>query len=101
MQTHLSAPDRTSSLLAVALLLAAQDGWRDLTRDALARTAGVSPALVSERLGTMDALRRSLMRAAVKQRVVSIVAEGLLARHPQALKADAALRAECAAWMVR
>ena len=100
-QTHLSAPDRTAALLAAALTLSARTGWRALTRDAVAGAAGVSPALISARLGTMDALRRSVMRAAVRARVVSVVSEGLLARHPAALRADAALRAECAQWMVR
>ena len=100
-QHHLPAPDRTAALLATALTLAARTGWRALTRDALASAAGVSPALISARLGTMDTLRRSVMRAAVRARVVSVVAEGLLARHPAALRADAALRAECAQWMAR
>ena len=100
-QTHLPAPDRTAALLAVAHALAARDGWRELTRDGVASAAAVSPALISARLGTMDALRRSVMRAAVRGRVVPVVVEGLVARHPQALKADAALRAECAQWMVR
>lgn len=94
---RLSAAARTADLLAVALRLADADGWRTLTRDAIAGAAGVSPALVSARLGTVDAMRRSVMRAAVRQRVARVVAEGLVARHPAALRADDELRALAAA----
>lgn len=91
--------DRTRELLAVALRLAAADGWRSLTRESIALAAGVSPGLVSARLGTMEQLRRSVMRAAVTQRCVAVVAQGLAMRDKQALKADAELRALAAAWV--
>lgn len=100
MTTHISPDLRTAALLDIALGLAAADGWRALTRDAIARAAGVSTGLVSARLGTMDSLRRSVMRLAVQRRVVSVVAEGLVSRHPAALKADAGLRELAVAWVV-
>ena len=56
---------------------------------------------MSARLGTMEALRRSVMRAAVRQRVVRIVAEGLVAGDKHAAKADPELKALAAAWVVR
>jgi AcrR family transcriptional regulator len=83
---------RTAELLSVALEVASARGWRQMTRDCIAVAAGVSPALVSARLGTMDALRRSVMRAAVKQRVVSVVAEGLAVGDAQARKASDELK---------
>ncbi len=92
---------RTAELLTVALRLAAADGWRLMTRDGIARAAGVSYALVTHRLGTMDAVRRSVMRLAVKERCVPVVAEGLVAGDRQARKADAELRAAAQAWVVR
>lgn len=92
---------RTAELLKVALNLAAAEGWRTLTRDRIAVVAGVSPGLVSARLGTMDALKRSVMRAAVRDRVVAVVAEGLLVGDKHARKADSALRELCKAWMDR
>lgn len=93
------ANTRTAELLAVALRLAAADGFRTLTRDAIALAAGVSPGLVSARLGTMDQMRRSVMRQAVTQRCVPVVAQGLAVRDRQALKADEQLRAAAAAWV--
>ena len=92
---------RTVELIDVALRLAAADGWRALTRERIAVAAGVSPALVSARLGTMDQMRRSVMRAAVKQRVVAVVAEGLALRDKHAMAADESLRALAAEWVRR
>jgi AcrR family transcriptional regulator len=98
--TQRSAPaDRTRELLAVALELAATRGWRSITRDDIAVAAGVSPALVSARLGTMDALRRSVMRHAVVQRCVPVVAQGLAVKDRQAMRADETLRAAAAQWV--
>lgn len=91
--------ERTTSLLTTALAVASRTGWRTLTRESIAAAAGVSPALVSARLGTADAIRRSVMRAAVRQRCVPVVAEGLAARHPAALRADAELRAAAGEWV--
>ena len=96
MTERLSPKHRTSELLDAALALAGRTGWRGLTRDAIAAAAGVSPGLVSARLGTMDALRRSVMRAAVKRRVARVVAEGLMAGDRYAQQADDALRTEAA-----
>lgn len=97
--TRSDPADRTRELLGVALHLAAAHGWRSLTRESIALAAGVSPGLVSARLGTMEALRRSVMRAAVRERVVAVVAEGLCARDRQAMRADETLRALAAAWV--
>lgn len=91
---------RTEQLLDVALTLAATHGWRGLTHDLIAQAAGVSRGLVVARLGTMEQVRRSVMRAAVARRSVRVVAEGLAAGDRHACKADAALR-QAAAELVR
>jgi AcrR family transcriptional regulator len=96
---HRTPELRTAQLIDVALALAATDGLRQLTRERIAQTAGVSPALVSARLGTMEQLRRSVMRAAVRQRVVPVVAEGLAVRDKHAQAADEELRALAAEWV--
>jgi len=99
MAERLDPKDRTRQLLDAALALAARDGWANLTRDGIAVAAGVSFALVTQRLGTMDQIRRSVMRLAVQRRVVAVVAEGLARKDKHAARADEALRAECAAWV--
>lgn len=82
----------TVALLSAALKLAATKGYNRITRDEIAQAAGVSPALVSARLGTMDAMRRSVMRAAIRERVLPVVAQGIVARDKHALAADVELR---------
>lgn len=72
-----------------------------MTRECIAIAAGVSPALVSLRLGTMEALRRSVMRAAVKREVVPVVAEGLAAGDAQAKKASDELKKRAADHLCR
>lgn len=79
-------------ILEAALKLARQDGYRDVTRERIATAAGVSPALVSVRLGTMIQLRRRLMRYAIKRACLPVIAQGLAARDGQALKAPAELK---------
>lgn len=91
--------DRTDALLTTALHLAARHGYHTLTREQIALAASVSPALVSARLGTMDAMRRSVMRAAVARGVVAVVAQGLAVRDKYAGKADKELRAAAAAYV--
>lgn len=90
---------RTEELLTVALRLASADGMAAVTHDAVASAAGVSRALVICRLGTMTDVRRSVMRAAVRERCVPVVAEGLARKDKHALKADAELRELAAAWV--
>lgn len=90
---------RTKELLRVALRLAAAKGMDCLTHDAVAQAAGVSRPLVIARLGTMTELRRSVMRAAVEERCVPVVAEGLARKDKHAQKADGALRDLAAAWV--
>lgn len=100
MTNRLDPNERADMLLQTALELAARNGWRTLTHAAVAQAAGVSPGLVVARLGTKPQMLRDVMRAAVRQRVARVVAEGLALRDRQALKADAALR-QLAADVVR
>lgn len=86
-------------LLDVALREAKKHGWANLTREQIATAASVSPALVSARLGTMVNLRRDVMRQAVKLGELRVLAEGLAARDPIAMKAPAEMRQRAAAAM--
>lgn len=97
MTNHLDPKERTEHLIRVALDVARRDGWRSLTHASVASAAMVSPALVVARLGTKPAMLRTVMRAAVRQRVAAVVAQGLAVGDKHACSADAALREECAA----
>lgn len=89
---RLAPKDRTEQLLDVALRLAARHGLATVTRNQIAEDANVSPALVSARLGTMDDMRRSVMRRAVKTETLPVIAAGLLAKDKYALRASEELR---------
>lgn len=101
MTKRLKPADRKAAILHAALDLAATQGYRRMTREAVATAASVSPALVSLYLGTMPQLQRAVMRAAVRQGVAAVVAQGLAERDPQALKAPDALKREAAALLTR
>jgi AcrR family transcriptional regulator len=90
---------RAAALLQAALHAANTHGWHTLTHESIAAQAEVSPSLVKVRLGTIVEVRRAVMRAAVKQRVLRVVAEGLIDGDRAARRADAALRAECGEWV--
>ena len=83
---------RKEQLLRVALNVARDKGCHKMTRDHIAEAAGVSVGLVSKYFGTMTKLKRAIMRAAVKQEVLEIVAEGLATGDPHARKASQELK---------
>lgn len=93
---RLKPEERKELLLDVAIKLAGKLGLSNVTREQIAETAQVSPALVSARLGTMTVMRRTVMRQACKRgdtaECLSIVAQGLAARDSHALKASADLQ---------
>lgn len=90
---------RAADLLAAALAHAAVAGWHSLTHDSVAAAAGVSPSLVKVRLGAADAMRRAVMREAVKRRDAAIVAQGLAVRDRTARRADEMLRIAASEWV--
>lgn len=92
---------RKAALLKVSLDLAAKHGIHHITRDMIAQAGDVSAGLVSQYLGTMDALRKLVMREAVKQRVVSVVAQGIADRDKVALKAPDDLKQQAIAYLAR
>ncbi len=84
--------ERHDAILQAGLTLAERDGWGTLTRDAVARQAGVADGSVNHAFGTIDGLRSAVMAEAVARRIVSIVAAGLVAGHPAARDAPADLK---------
>lgn len=83
---------RKDHILSVAIDIARKIGCDKITREEVAERAGVSVALVSRYFGTMVKLRRSVMRAAIKQEIPEIVARGLAIGDPHAKKAPETLK---------
>ena len=84
--------NREEEILKVALGLAKKHGYTKITRGDIALSAKVSPGLVSKYLGTMTALRRTIMRQAVARRIPEIVAQGLADKNRYAIKAPDELK---------
>lgn len=91
-RTRLKPEDRKAAILEAAIAEAQEVGYMAFTRDGVRLRAGVSAGLLNARHGTMAQLRRAVMRAAVERRLVDLVAQGIGARDPQALKAPEDLR---------
>jgi len=93
---RLTPEDRSSSILAAAVKLALRSGYQSLTRDNVADAAGTSVGLIYKYFAGMDALRDAVMAEAVANRHVSIIAQGLAAGNPIAVRAPGELRREAA-----
>jgi AcrR family transcriptional regulator len=89
---RLPPEERRENILAAALDLSRRHGYTTVTREGIAEAAGCAPGLVSRYFGTMQQLRRAVMRAAVHQEVLEIVGQGLTGNDPHALKASEELK---------
>jgi AcrR family transcriptional regulator len=102
-RTRLDPKERKAQILAAALKLAQAEkfAYRTLTKDQIGKEAGCSAGLVHARLGDMAKLPNLLMRLAVKQRLIPIVAGGLLDENRIALKAPDDLKNEAKRWLLK
>lgn len=98
---RLPKAERRAELLDAALHIAERIGADKVTHDHVAQHAEVTRTLVIHYFGTAPQLRRDIMRAAVKRRIVPIVARGIALRDAHALKADDALRGLALAHLAR
>ena len=96
-KAKLARNERRSQILAASLILSASKGYTKVTREEIAEKADVAPSLVSDHFGTMAEFRRCIMRHAVEQGNVAVIAQGLAARDPHARKASDALKKQAAA----
>lgn len=92
---------RKDAILRAAIEEAKEQGYQWITRDAVARRAGVGAGSVNVAFGTMRELKRSVLRSAVAGRIVEIVAQGLADAHPIAKDAPSDLKQEAARLLVQ
>lgn len=92
-RTRMAPDDRKHEILTAAIKVAGQPGgWSKLTRDAVAKEACCAQGLPSKYFGTMVNFRRAIMRAAIKDRNLSIIAQGLATGDKCAQKAPPSLK---------
>jgi AcrR family transcriptional regulator len=94
--SKLEARERAAQILAAAVEAARDHGYTRLTREQVAARIGVAPSLIPHYMGTMSALRREIMREAVRVECLAVVAQGLAVRDPHAMAAPAELRQRAA-----
>ena len=100
-EKRLAPTDRRKQILDRATDMAAETGFFSLTKEAVARSLGVSPALINQYYGTVTGLRYHVMANAVATGRLPIIAEGLVNRDPQALCAPMELKEKALAAVTR
>lgn len=83
---------RKDEILAVAVQRAKALGINGLRRDDIAEHAGVANGLVTRYFNTMTQLKRAVIRFAVHNEILPLIAQGLATRDPEALKAPEELK---------
>lgn len=91
---RLAPDDRRDELLKVAVDMAIVVGINQLRRDTIAEKAGVANGLVTRYFNTMTQLKRAVMRYAVHNEVLPVIAQGLAMRDSEAMKASDELKAK-------
>jgi len=79
-------------LMQHCLAVAADVGYNRMTRSQIANHAGCSDAKISQMFGTMPNLRRDVVRAAIAQGRLRVIAQALVARDPHVRKASDVLK---------
>lgn len=89
---RMTPTDRKAAILDAAVTAAKKHGFARLRLVHIAEQAECSNALVVSHYGTMQQMRRAVMRAAIKQEILPIIAEGIATRDPVACKAPDVLK---------
>lgn len=83
---------RKGSILDAAVELSKSHGYANISRQQIADRAGVSTGLVTKYFGTMQQMRRAIMRAAITREIPEIVAQGMACSDRHASKAPDELK---------
>lgn len=74
--------DRREQILAAAVQLARHQRFDTLTRSQIADAAQVAVGTVSHACGTMRAVHDGILRRAIADNVLEVIADGLASRNP-------------------
>lgn len=90
--TRMQPEDRRAAILKAATTLARKRGYGNLLRDEVARTAKVANGLVTYYFETIEALRKEVLREAIKHEDLVIVGQAIAINDPLAKKAPSKVR---------
>lgn len=93
MKTKRCKPSvRKDEVITAALDLASRTHFDKLSQRTVADHVGIKGPAVQYHFGTMTQLKNEVVRAAIKRRVLRVVAQAIVAGHPQARKIDDELK---------
>ena len=88
----MSSEDRKLQILQHAMKLSEIHGFTGFSSLDIAKSVGIGHPLIFHHFGTMNNLRADLMRLAVSNRNMLVLAQGVVARNPIALAAPESLK---------
>jgi hypothetical protein len=91
MGAHLKPDERCRQFLDAGLPLAEVHGYRNVTREMVAARIGCSPSLLSKYWSASE-WHSELLNRAVNDGNLSVIAQGLVHRHPIAIAAPMSLK---------
>lgn len=83
---------RKAQVLAAALVLANADHYQRLSRNQIAEAVGISGPSIQYHFKTMAKLKRDIVRAAIRQEDLGVIAQALIAKDDRALAAPEELK---------
>lgn len=83
---------RRDEILRAGIKAAEKHGFNNFTREQVSSVAGCAESLISAYFGTMTKFRRTVMRHAVNNENLNVIAQGLVINDKHALKADPDLK---------
>lgn len=92
MSKRMAPADRKASILDAALTAAKKHGYNNFRLTHVAEIAECSTALVMIYYKTMDQVRRDVMRVAIRDELLPIIAAGIALRDPRCRKLTLELR---------
>jgi len=83
---------RQKLILDAAVKLSSMIGYENITRDAVAEIADVSSPLVGKYFGRMSELKNAVIREAIIQENVQIIAQGIISKNTYTKRINVKLR---------
>ncbi len=92
-KTRMQPKERAESIIKASIEMAIKDGYRQLKRDAVAEAAGVAYSMVNYVFSDIRTLQDEVLRYAIENDIIAIVAQGLVNNDPIAKGAPEAVKA--------
>jgi AcrR family transcriptional regulator len=89
---RLSPAARRDDIISAAVRLSKDIGYHKVSRSDIALALNCADSLVSHYLGTVPNMRRQIMRAAIANEVLEVIAQGVVLRDKHAMRAPEELR---------